>query len=210
MVTTLEYSLFSANVYGNSRDVRAEQNILAAPDGWTALEPRLVLPDGFMATAYQRGNEIVISYAGTTDESPLDWINGKLPAATGAWLAPQVFDAAKFYLDVLAANPTANISFTGHSLGGGLASLMAVYFDRHATVFDEAPFQKSADSSIVVAALRNRLAAMGYGLPPELANYVTSADPSGAFLPSPTRVAREGQVDQIYIKGRRSRLPEPR
>ena len=37
--------------------------------------------------------------------------------------------------------------FTGHSLGGGLASLMAVWFDRQAHVFAPAPFQASADQT---------------------------------------------------------------
>ena len=200
MTTTLEYALLSANVYGNSRDVRSTQNTLPTPDGWVALEPKLVLPDGFMATAYRRGSEIVISYAGTTDEGILDWFTGNVPAATAATLAPQVLDAAKFYLDVVAANPAASISFTGHSLGGGLASLMAVYFDKHATVFDEAPFQKSADSALVVNALKAGLSALGYTLPTEFAGYV-AIDPTGAVVPSTTRLAREGQVDQISVKG---------
>ena len=102
MPTILEYSLFAANVYGNSRDVRSARNTLAAPDGWAAIS-RIVLPDGFMASAFRQGSEIVISYAGTTDEDLLDWLTGNVPAATAAALAPQVLDAAMFYLDVLAA-----------------------------------------------------------------------------------------------------------
>ncbi|MGH9958972.1 MAG: hypothetical protein ACREBC_17895 [Pyrinomonadaceae bacterium] len=44
---------------------------------------------GFMARAYQNGNEIVISYSGTTDEDGkgLDWINGNIAAATAAVIA---------------------------------------------------------------------------------------------------------------------------
>jgi putative lipase involved disintegration of autophagic bodies len=34
------------------------------------------------------------------------------------------------YEEIRDQNPEADISFTGHSLGGGLASLMAVYFNR--------------------------------------------------------------------------------
>src|SRR5947207_2313179 len=176
MPTTLEYALLSANVYG-SKDiggrtsiaaVRHPRNTLPAPDGWTPLGPPTVLSDGFMAQAYQRGTEIVVSYAGTTDEDLLDWLTGNVPAATAAILAPQVIDAAKFYLDVLRDNAGATISFTGHSLGGGLASLMAVYFDRDAVVFDEAPFQKSADSTKMVNQLRTVLVASGYALPAPL------------------------------------------
>jgi Ca2+-binding RTX toxin-like protein len=199
MATTSENALFAANVYGNKVEVRSAQNTLPIPDGWTPIA-KLVLQDGFMATAYQRDSEIVIAYAGTTDENLLDWLTGNAPAATAATLALQVMDAAKFYLDVKAANPNASVSFTGHSLGGGLASLMAVYFDRPATVFDEAPFQKSADSATVVNALKAGLAALGYTLPQELLGYV-AVDPTGAFLASPTRLEREGQVQQIYVTG---------
>src|SRR5215467_6809386 len=70
MPTSIEYALLSANVYGNSPAlVRSPQNTLPVPDGWTDLHVGVdgVLPTGstatgFMASAYQRGNEIVISY----------------------------------------------------------------------------------------------------------------------------------------------------
>jgi trimeric autotransporter adhesin len=66
-----------------------------------------------------------------------------VPAGFGEY-SDQVADAIRFYSDVVAANPGASITFTGHSLGGGLASLMAVYFDHPAVVFDAAPFKLSA------------------------------------------------------------------
>ena len=46
--------------------------------------------------------------------------------------------------DVVAQYPTAPITLTGHSLGGGLASLLATYFDLPAVVFDPAPFGAAA------------------------------------------------------------------
>ena len=161
MPLQIEYALIAANVYGSKdrdyvgsqAEVRHARNNLPLPNGWTFAGEPVIRPDGFMAQAYRRGNEIVVSYAGTTDESPLttmannDWLWGNVPAASALALAPQVVDAAEFYLNVLSANPGVQISFTGHSLGGGLASLMAVYFNHPAVVFDEAPFLKSADSS---------------------------------------------------------------
>jgi len=207
MTTTIEYALFSANVYGNKNEITASDdsvrttwNTLPVPDGWTVLDQEFQR-DGFMATAYQRGSEIVISYAGTTDEDSLDWITGNVPAGTGATLAPQVLDAARFYLDVRAVNPGATISFTGHSLGGGLASLMAVYFDHPATVFDQAPFAKSADSLGIVRDMKAALTAAGYQIPKALEDYVALDPLSGAFLPSPSRLSRQGQVQQIYVTG---------
>lgn len=201
MTTNLEYALFSANVYGNSPDVRSAKNTLPYPDGWQPIGTPAVLSDGFMARAYQKGSEIVISYAGTTDENKLDWVTGNAPGGTAVTLAPQIIDAAKFYLDIVKANPgISNFSFTGHSLGGGLASLMSVYFDKPAVVFDEAPFQKSADSAKVVDELKRTLLAAGYTLPVEFIFYVT-IDSTGSFLPSPTRMARDDRVLQIFTKG---------
>src|SRR2546425_5329852 len=87
MPTTIDYALLSANVYGNSKAVRDPRNTLPTPDGWTRLPitPSDVLASGstatgFMARAYQNGNDIVVSYAGTTDEDNellLDWLTGK-------------------------------------------------------------------------------------------------------------------------------------
>jgi hypothetical protein len=151
--------------------VRHPRNTIAIPTGWSsdrAAHPEFFQVDqasGFMARAYQRGNEIVIAYAGTTDEAgaeSLDWINGNVPAAAGYSLAPQVLQAALFYQEVKRLNPSASISFTGHSMGGGLAGLMAVYFDRPAYAFDPAPFANSASRVAVVEQLAASLRAAGY------------------------------------------------
>jgi hypothetical protein len=214
MPTDIEYALMAANVYGDSTSVLSPTNTLPAPVGWGAVTPPagwatgaqegsvVSYSSGFMASAYKKGSEIVISYAGTTT-GPLDWIFGNVPAATGAFFTTQVFEAAKFYLDIKnqPENAGATISFTGHSLGGGLASLMAVLFDKQAVVFDEAPFLKSADSRIAVNLLRTTLLLAGYEVPPALATYVTSLDNSGAVLPSPSRLAREDNVRNIYVIG---------
>ncbi len=56
----------------------------------------------------------------------------------------QVEHALEIVAETMKAYPGADISFTGHSLGAGLASLMAVFFDRPAYVFAPAPFAFSA------------------------------------------------------------------
>ncbi|MGN7916262.1 calcium-binding protein [Lysobacter sp. 22409] len=205
------YALLAANVYGNSPLVKSAQNNLGIPDDWYGLPAPegwetdpvtgyVSSETGFMAKAYQGMGQIVISFAGTTDEEfwP-DWRYGNVPAATASHLSPQVLQAAKFYLDMRKKNPGATITFTGHSLGGGLASLMAVLFDIPATVFNEAPFAKSADSLSIIDALRAQLVSDGYELPDKLVNYV-ARDPSG-FVDSPTRLERQSNVHQIYTKG---------
>ncbi|MDP2977122.1 MAG: lipase family protein, partial [Anaerolineales bacterium] len=45
-------------------------------------------------------------------------------------------------------NANANITFTGHSLGGGIAALMGVFFGKTAVTFDQAPFAQTASSAL--------------------------------------------------------------
>jgi len=104
---------------------------------------------GFEAVSFQRDNEIVISFAGTDRKD----FGGDMLANVGlyiGWGSIQLKQAAAYYLEVKATNPDpdAVITFTGHSLGGGLAALMGVFFDVRAVTFDEAPFSKSATMSI--------------------------------------------------------------
>jgi hypothetical protein len=104
MVTREEYALLSENVYGNSSSVRSTRNVLPIPNYWTELDvsPIGSTSTGFMASAYQspNGSEIVIAYAGTTTENWVDWWSGNVPAATAAYFPKQVYEAARFYLDV--------------------------------------------------------------------------------------------------------------
>jgi len=123
VITLREYALFAANPYGLSDEVRSAQNTLPTPGDFTPILSKN-LSDGFMASAYLRGNELVISYAGTTFENLKDWFNGNVPAATASRLAPEIVDAAEFYLEALQmaqaqGGPNIDVNFTGHSLGGG-------------------------------------------------------------------------------------------
>jgi len=205
------YALLAANVYGATNNdasgtprVRSELNTLPLPStDWVVIAER-VSASGFMARAYRdvSTGKVVIAYAGTTDETNMDWSTGNIPAATGL-VSEQVVEAAEFYMDVLNSpyGQSAEISFTGHSLGGGLASLMAVYFDRRAIVFDQAPFEKSADSALSVNALKAALTVHGYLLPDSFAQYIAVDPVDGVFLPSPSRLARESNVDRVFVTG---------
>lgn len=85
---------------------------------------------GFYGIAYQLASgEKVIAYRGTDDYNGiLDYFTskdvGSWTLGTGNYRAEQALMALQFYNGV-AGNPsdtrTPNISFTGHSLGGGLA-----------------------------------------------------------------------------------------
>lgn len=143
MTTLLDYAALSAIIYN---DKRGEFNVLDPLVGWT--EILYTSNPGFTAGAYQNGNDIVIAFKGSdpvglTTNALADWIAANLQAGIGLG-STQLVDAALFYQAVKAANPDANITFTGHSLGGGLAALVAVFFGVEAHTFDQAPFALTA------------------------------------------------------------------
>ena len=150
MTTAIDYALLAGASYF---DTRKEINRFPIPQGWADLLRHDGQPSGFEAAAFRNGNDIVISYAGTY---PGD-ISGDIMA--DIWLGTgvgslQLFQAAQYYL-AIKNDPQyqgCNITFTGHSLGGGLAALVGVFFGVPATTFDQAPFKNSAqDPSLVTS-----------------------------------------------------------
>ncbi|MCC8554378.1 lipase family protein, partial [Xanthomonas hortorum] len=147
-----------------------------------------------MAKAYRNADtgEVLVSYAGTTQENILDWIVGNIPAGMGG-VSAQVIEAIKFYVDVinLTGGGDSSVTSTGHSLGGGLASLMAVFFDRPATVFDQAPFELTALDLPLIVSYKAILETAGYSLPQKFLEYGVDE-----FLGD-----REKNVQQIVTAG---------
>jgi Lipase (class 3) len=145
MPTELEYALMSGGSYLSTR---APINQFPIPDGWMQLDTLRDDSSGFEAVAFQQGtgpnpSNIVISFAGTN----FGFADLAADAALGSGIfwSQQLGQAAAFYL-AIRQNPlysNATISFTGHSLGGGLAALLGVFFNQHATTFDQAPFALS-------------------------------------------------------------------
>lgn len=131
MATDIEYALMAGASY---RDTRADINKFPTPAGWNLVSRH---PEdqssGFEAVTFGNGptlatsTELVISYAGTYDKDITgDWATN-VGLATGGG-SKQLEQAAEYYLQVKAANPNATITLTGHSLGGGLAALVGVFF----------------------------------------------------------------------------------
>ena len=184
MPTVLEYMQLSLGVYAAS-----VRNKIDPPVGWSQTNWQPDMSSGFSAGCYANatGSEIVISFTGTNDAADVaNWTIGLgLPM-------PQIYAAVDYYFARKAENPSANITFTGHSLGGGLASLMAVYFNKQATVFDEAPFQLAALNPLVTDAVGAYMIAKGY-VDGAFADYLLSV--------SVLALTRESNVTHYYVDG---------
>lgn len=153
MASNLDYAQLATDVYA-----RSLANATPLVGGWSEVARQEDDTWGFSASAYLKGDEVVISFAGTNQAA--DWASN-VPAGVGLG-AFQITEALAFALDVMAQNPGKTFTMTGHSLGGGLASVMSVFLNLQATVFDPAPFELTARDDIVLGALQAYLLANGY------------------------------------------------
>ena len=87
MPTEIEYALMSGHAYRTTRD---EINWIPAPQGWNPFfhvpnpdTPSFHATSGFEAISFQRGTEIVISYAGTDPGDILGDIAADIGLASG-------------------------------------------------------------------------------------------------------------------------------
>ncbi len=210
MATRDEYLVFAAAAYDDARKVA---NVIRAPNGWTLIPgpsdtnsgALAFFTSGFSATAFRNdaSDEIVISFKGTDflPDNPGQTVSdllADLTLGTGLVSSSQLVGAALFYEHIKASNPPGTpISFTGHSLGAGLASVMSVWFNRPATVFANAPFQPSALSPFALLAVQTRLALAG-AVDQSFRDFLLP----GGLLPNMAEFwARESNVNGHYVQG---------
>ena len=143
MISEIEYALMAGGSYISTRP---GINQFPTSQGWVSFNHQS-LDTGFEAVSFTNGTEIVISFAGTKDALDVGDNEANIGLATGLG-SVQLLQAVEYYLQVKAANPDANITFTGHSLGGGLAALMGVFFGKQAVTFDQAPFANTAEQGL--------------------------------------------------------------
>ena len=195
MITKLDYAALSALVYNNAR---GDINYFPVPtvEGWSSIAAPTNPTGGFTAEAYKNGNDIVIAFKGTDTANVYDFA---LDMATNLTLgfggaSDQLVQAALFYAKVRSDPQFAdcNISFTGHSLGGGLASVLSVWFDLPATTFAEAPFENTALNPYSMSKVENYMTTAGYG---SIANQLSYFDLVANYS------ARQSQVTNYYVPG---------
>ncbi len=159
MADTSDLAVLAASAYYTQRN---DANRIYAPSSWSLLDRTHDQPSGFEAVAYRKGDEIVIAFAGTDQWK--DWLTNFVLFAS-PWAAAQLEKAAAFYAGIRQQyGEGVTYSFTGHSLGGGLAALMGVLFDQKAVTFDQAPFRLSANNDVRTS-IRNYLSSQSLLLP---------------------------------------------
>ena len=129
---------------------------------------------GFEARVFSNGSETVIAYAGT-DLVSWDML-ANVELAAGAY--SEQFERAAMVYAAVKQSTDQQISFTGHSLGGGLAALMGVYFDKAAVTFDQAPFFLAAVRDHH-ASLQAALSRCGFATDADLAGYAVNFTQTG-------------------------------
>ncbi len=150
-----DYALFSIHSY------EAVANQSGFFNGAEILDTAVNATDGFFAVAYRVADEVVIAYEGTNFPASLSladigaglqdafygWSGG-----AGVWQSSQSRQAVEFYNAIYdrihgaASDLPSNLSITttGHSLGGGLAGLVASLKGTKAVIFDNMPFELAA------------------------------------------------------------------
>jgi Ca2+-binding RTX toxin-like protein len=133
---------------GNATIIKDSESL-----GTNASNQRLDESVGFYAIAYNYNGSKVISYRGTDDfdgaadlftskDAAYGWILGG-----GSTTSSQGKMAVQFYKDVagVGTDPrTADISLTGHSLGGGLAGYVGALYNKNAVLYDSMGYQAAA------------------------------------------------------------------
>lgn len=104
---------------------------------------------GFVAITFKKGDNVIISYCGSQGmELQVDWWNGDVAIGVdwntdlqfAFWntLSKQFDLATNYYKNTIKKYPNANITFTGHSLGGALATYESILTGKKAYTFDSA------------------------------------------------------------------------
>lgn len=139
----LHYLAFAEHVYKS----------WGAPNGWSLTESSHDISTGFHAAVYTRGSDAIIAFRGS-ELGTSDWVNNGIMAA--GEIPPQYRYAISASARLANKYRSYNIHYTGHSLGGGLATVAAIRTGKPATIFDA-----SGIGNAVLGEIQQALAAEG-------------------------------------------------
>lgn len=151
-------SFFADLAYSNDSEVTINNNLIANPNPNISKYNVIALNrgiNGFQAIAVGKDtngdgkfDEVVIAYRGS--DSALDWGLDDLQIALG--LVPsQKTGAVNFYNSIINSDlvsASANITLTGHSLGGALTQLVAAETGAYAVTFNAPGMAEQASTSV--------------------------------------------------------------
>jgi len=118
--------------------------------GWTAKQITSNTKTGFHAILFKNSSsgQQVLTFAGSQPLTAKDWQNNtRQGMGLKAAQYTQAIQMAQQLMQSDAENSAATITFTGHSLGGGLASAAALVTDIPATTFNAAGIHKNTVQS---------------------------------------------------------------
>ncbi len=132
--------------------------------------------NGFRAIALQNGDDVIVAFAGTDPLSPGDIGTDILQA--GGFAPPQYQQAADFAEKWANRAGAENVTVTGHSLGGALASYAAIENDLQATTVNAAPLAlTNLGGNPLSSDVRNNANITNYYVPGEILTGVDIANP---------------------------------
>ncbi|MDK4715913.1 hypothetical protein [Rhizobium sp. CNPSo 4039] len=176
MTDDLMNAILAMNAYdfGANKTLDGSQNMQVG--NWTVENVAPSNDHNFSAVEYVNGSDYEISYRGTTDVLGSELLDGDLwngwTIGGGSDEAADVNSAISFYQSVLqtvkdSGGTSANITLTGHSLGGGLSGLVGSIYGVKAYLFDNMPYEQAAANayadSVPGSAQNPALAAFIYG-----------------------------------------------
>ena len=127
------------------------------PKDWIKIDEMDNPETGFHGEAFFKNGEVVISFRGT-DEPINDFIKEDLGHLAIGKLPSQYVDSHKFYEKVKRDFSGKRIIFTGHSLGGSLAQLMA-----NETGYETVTFNAYGVANLLDRNVKNDLNVRNYG-----------------------------------------------
>jgi len=197
MTDDLMNAILAMNAYDFGSHAALDGAASTGLGSWTRTTYQDIESNDFGAVTYSNGSKYEIAYRGTTTVFGSNFFDGDLwngwTIGGGTDEAADVNAAIAYYQNLLATvtangGSSADITLTGHSLGGGLAGLVGTIYGVKGYLFDNMPFELAAANALTDStpgsAYNPNLASFIYGsaTPPandesKLAAYATGGEP---------------------------------